>query len=155
MAETKTGTIEFPENLTIIGNLALAFWIALDTLAFLLYDLVVGVVFLLAALIAVYGVLKFLGCLRPCYNCKKCTFGLGRLAALYFGKRSLKDYQYNYKLPTAIFFYLLIGPFPIVFALFSFIQDFTVLKGAVFVCLLLFTVYSGLTWRMNKPKLLK
>ena len=112
MAETKTGTIEFPENFTIIGNLALALWIALDTLAFLLYDLVAGAVFLLAALIAVYGVLKFLGCLRPCYNCKKCTFGLGRLAALYFGKRSLKDYKYNYKLPTAIFFYVLIGLFP-------------------------------------------
>jgi hypothetical protein len=29
MAETKTdGTIEFPENFTIIGNLALALWIA-------------------------------------------------------------------------------------------------------------------------------
>ena len=83
MAETKTNeTIEFPETLTIIGNLGLAVWIALDTLAFLLYDIVVGVVFLLATLIAVYGVLKFLGCLRPCYNCKKCTFGLGRLAAL-------------------------------------------------------------------------
>jgi hypothetical protein len=148
MAETKTGAIiEFPENFTIIGNLALALWIALDTLAFLLYDLVAGAVFLLIALIAVYGVLKFLGCLRPCYNCKKCTFGLGRLAALYFGKRSLKDYKYNYKLPTAIFFYVLIGPFPTVFALFSFMQGFTVLKGAVFVCLLLFTVYSGLTWR--------
>jgi hypothetical protein len=95
-------TIEFPKKFTIIGNLALAFWIALDTVAFLLINIVAGLVFLLVGLIAIYGILKFLGCMRPCYNCKKCTFGLGRLAALYFGKRSLKDYKYNYKLPTAI-----------------------------------------------------
>jgi hypothetical protein len=151
MTEAETSwAIEFPKTFTIIGNLALALWIALDTLAFLFFDVIWGVVFLLAALIAVYGVLKFVGCLRPCYNCKKCTLGMGRLAALYFGKRSLKDYKYNYKLPTAIFFYALIGPFPAAFALFSFVQDFTVLRAAVFVCLLALTVYSGLTWRTSK-----
>jgi len=84
--EKSAKTIEFPKKFTIIGNLALAFWIALYTLAFLLINTVGGIVFLLVALIAIYGVLKFLGCMRPCYNCKKCTFGLGRLAALYFGK---------------------------------------------------------------------
>ncbi len=145
-----SGNIEFRKTFTIIGNVALAVWIALDALAFLLYDVAVGVVFLVVVLIAVYGALKFLGCLRPCYNCKKCTFGMGRLAALYFGKRSLKDYKYNYKLPTAIFFYALIGPFPAVFALFSFVQDFAVLKAAVAACLLVLTVYSGLTWRTTK-----
>jgi hypothetical protein len=151
MEDSKTSwAIEFPENLTILGNMALALWIALDTAAFLLHDLVLGVVFVLVALIAVYGVLKFLGCLRPCYNCRKCTFGMGRLAALYFGKRSLKDYEYNYKLPTAVFFYVLIGLFPAVFALVSFVQDFTLVKGAVFVSLVVLTVYSGLTWRKTK-----
>jgi hypothetical protein len=127
----------------------LALWIALDTVAFLLYDLTVGVVFLLFSLIAVYGVLKFLGCLRPCYNCKKCTIGMGRLAALYFGKRSLKDYKHNYKLPTALFFYALIGPFPAAFALYSTVQAFSVLKIAVAVLLLALSVISALTWRPN------
>jgi hypothetical protein len=117
--EKTSGTIEFPKAFTIIGNLALAAWIALDTMAFLLFNVVAGAIFLLAALIAVYGVLKFLGCLRPCYNCKKCTFGLGRLAALYFGKRSLKDYKHTYHLPTALFFYMLVGPFPAAIASFQ------------------------------------
>lgn len=104
MAEAKTSdTIEFPKTFTIIGNIALATWIIIDAIAILLYNLVSGVIFLLVALIAVYGVLKFLGCLRPCYNCKKCTFGMGRLAALYFGKRSLKDYKHTYHLTTAYF----------------------------------------------------
>ncbi len=144
-------TIEFPKTFTILGNLALAFWIALDTVAFLLLDVAAGVIFLLAALIAVYGVLKFLGCMRPCYNCKKCTFGMGRLAALYFGKRSLKDYKYNYKLPTAIFFYALIGPFPAAFSLYLTVQTFTIAKAVVSVLLLIFCVYSALTWRPNHP----
>ena len=94
--------------------------------------------------------------MRPCYNCKKCTFGLGRLAALYFGKRSLKDYKYNYKLPTAIFFYAFIGPFPAAILLAYTIQAFSILKIAVLLVLVIFSVYSALTWRSNiKPDISK
>jgi len=151
MAEPKNGRpIFFPENLVVFGNLALFVWIVLDTVAFLLYDITYGIAFFVVALIAIYGVLHFIGCLRPCYNCIKCTHGMGRLAALYFGKRIFKDYKYSYKLPTAIFFTLFIGAFPAAFALYSTVTDFTVIKAAVFVVLLAFTIYSGLTWRTKK-----
>jgi hypothetical protein len=153
MTEPKNGRpIFFPENLVLFGNLALFAWIVLDTVAFLLYDITVGIIFFVVALIAVYGVLHIIGCLRPCYNCIKCTHGMGRMAALYFGKRILKDYKYSYKLPTAIFFTLFIGAFPAAFALFSALQSFTVVKAAVFVVLLALTIYSGLTWRTKKVK---
>jgi hypothetical protein len=148
MAELKNGRpIFFPKNLVLFGNLALFVWIVLDAVAFLLFDLMVGIVFLLVTLILVYGLLHLLGCLRPCYNCIKCTHGMGRLAALYFGKRIFKDYQYSYKLPTAILFTLYIGAFPAAFALYSAFIEFTVIKAAVFVVLLVFTIYNGLTWR--------
>jgi hypothetical protein len=75
---------------------------------------------------------------------------MGRLAALYFGKRIFKDYKYSYKLPTAIFFSLLIGAFPAAFALFSMLQNFTIIKAAIFLVLLALTIYSGLTWRTTK-----
>jgi hypothetical protein len=151
MAEPKNGRpIFFPKNLVIFGNLALFVWIILDTVAFLLFDITVGIVFLLVTLILIYGLLNILGCLRPCYNCIKCTHGMGRLAALYFGRRIFKDYKYNYKLPTAIFFSLYVGAFPAAFALYSAITDFTIIKAAVFVALLAFTIYSGLTWRTKK-----
>ena len=140
-------TIELPKKLVIIGNFAVALWIVLDIISFLLFNTVAGVVFLLVAVIGIYGILKFLGCLRPCYNCKKCTFGLGRLAALYFGKRSLKDYKYNYGLPVAIFFYIFMGPFPAAVLLVSTVQAFNVLKAAVFVVLLALSGLSALTWR--------
>jgi hypothetical protein len=146
-------TIEFPKNLVIIGNVAVALWIVLDIIGFLLFNIVAGIVFLLVVVISIYGILKFLGCLRPCYNCKKCTFGLGRLAALYFGNRSLKDYTKTYGLPIAIFFYILLGPFPAAVLFFSTIQSFTILKVVVLSALLLISVYSALTWRIiNKPK---
>ena len=152
MAEPKNGRpIFFPEKLVIFGNLALFVWIILDTVAFLLFDITDGIAFLVVALIAIYGVLHFIGCLRPCYNCIKCTRGMGRLAALYFGKRIFKDYKYSYKLPTAIFFTLFIGAFPAAFALYSAVIDFTVDKTVVFIVLLAFTVYSGLTWRTKRP----
>jgi len=72
---------------------------------------------------------------------------LGRLAALYFGKRSLKDYKYNYGLPVAIFFYIFMGPFPAAVLLVSTVQAFNVLKAAVFVVLLALSGLSALTWR--------
>jgi hypothetical protein len=87
-----------------------------------------------------------------CYNCKKCTFGLGRLAALYFGKRSLKDYKYNYHLPTAIFFYALIGPLPAAIRLIYTIQAVTALKMAVLIILLALSVFSDLTWHTTNKK---
>jgi hypothetical protein len=145
VGRTISETLEFPKKFTIFGNLALALWIALDTVAFLIVNITAGIVFLLVALIAVYGVLKFLGCLRPCYNCRKCTFGLGRLSALYFGKRNLKDYKLTYRLPTAIFFYVLIGPFPAAFLLISSVQTFSILKIIVFIVLVMFLLYSALT----------
>lgn len=153
MAQTKNGRpIFFPENLVLFGNLALFLWIILDSVAFMLYNLTSGAVFLILTLILVYGVLHFLGCLRPCYNCIKCTRGMGRLAALYFGKRFLKDYKYSYKLSTAIFFTLYIGGLPTTFALYSAITGFTAVKLAVFLALLVLTIYSALTWRRTKPK---
>jgi hypothetical protein len=53
-------------------------------------------------------------------------------------------------LPTAIFFTLFVGAFPAVFALYSLIQALTIAKVVVFVVLLVFTVFSGLTWRTKK-----
>lgn len=153
MSEPKNGRpIFFPENLVVFGNLALFLWIILDAAAFLLFDLTAGIVFFILTLILIYGVLRFLGCLRPCYNCIKCTMGMGRLAALYFGRRIFKDYKYNYKLPTAIFFTLYIGAFPAAFALYSAITEFSAIKAAVFIALLGFTLFSATTWRTKKPK---
>jgi len=151
MAEPKDGRpIFFPKKLILLGNLALFVWIVLDAAAFLLFNITDGIVFFVVTLVLIYGLLHFLGCLRPCYNCIKCTHGMGRLAALYFGKCIFKDYKYSYKLPTAILFTLYIGAFPATFALYSAVIDFTVIKAAVFVGLLSFTIYSGLTWRTKK-----
>ena len=117
---------------------------------FLLFNIAAGLIFLVIALIGIYGVLKFLGCMRPCYQCKKCTYGLGRLSALYFGKRSLKDYKQTYGIGAAIFFYALLGPFPAAFLLVSTVQAFAVLKIAVLLCLLIISLYSALTWRTTR-----
>jgi hypothetical protein len=153
MTEPKNGRpIFFPKKLVIKGNLAIFLWIVLDSAAFLLYDFTAGIVFFILTLILIYGVLNFLGCLRPCYNCIKCTHGMGRLAALYFGRRIFKDYKYNYKLPTAIFFTLYIGAFPAALALYSTLTDFSIIKAAVFAALLGLTIFSATTWRTKNKK---
>ena len=55
--------MEFKETFTVLGNLAVVFWIALGSIGLWFYNQVAGWLFLLVALIATYGVLKFLGCL--------------------------------------------------------------------------------------------
>ena len=78
---------------------------------------------------------------------------MGRIAALYFGKRSLKDYKQTYGITTAIFFYALLGPFPVAVLFISTVQAFTVLKMSILLCLLAISLYSGLTWRSSsKPQ---
>ncbi|MGA3112412.1 MAG: hypothetical protein ABSE15_10365 [Candidatus Bathyarchaeia archaeon] len=143
-------TIEFPKTFAIVGNIALAVWIILDALGILLINIAWGVAFLIILLLGVYGILKFLGCLRPCYNCKKCTFGMGRLAALYFGKRSVKDYKHTYHLPVAIFYYTLLGPLPALILLISTVQAFVITKIAVLLCLIAFSAFSASTWISQK-----
>lgn len=116
----------------------------------MLINLAAGAAFLLVALIGIYGVLKFLGCMRPCYNCKKCTFGMGRLSALYFGNRSLKDYKETYGAPVAIFFFAFVGPFPVAILLASTLQAYAPIKVAILLFLLAFTLFSAYTWRATK-----
>jgi hypothetical protein len=143
-------TIEFPKTLTVFGNLAVIAWIIFGSVAFWLINQLAGWLFLIIAFIAIYGVLKFLGCMRPCYNCKKCTFGLGRIAALFFGKRSLKDPKESYRMASAVFFYALLGPIPVVFLLISTVQDFSILKTVVLLLLLALSLYSATTWRPTR-----
>ena len=94
MTEPKNGRpIFFPEKLVLFGNLALFLWIVLDTVAFLLYDITAGIAFFIVTLIAIYGVLHFIGCLRPCYNCIKCTHGMGRLGGIVLWQTHLQRLQ--------------------------------------------------------------
>jgi len=138
--------MEFPEALVTLGNLALLAWIILDSIGFGLIDVGAGVAFFIITLIVVYGVLKFVGCLRECWHCKRCTRGFGRMAALYFGKRSLKDPKETYGVPAAIFFYTFVGPFPAAVMLFSAATTFSIAKLAITLVLMALSICSGLTW---------
>ncbi len=147
--------MEFPEALVDIGNFVLFVWIVLDSVGFGLINVGAGVALFVLELIVVYGVLKFVGCLRECWHCKRCTRGFGRMAALYFGKRSLKDPTETYGIPAAIFFYTFVGPFPAAVLLASTATAFSIPKLAILVTLLVLSAYSGLTWRAKSSEKVK
>ena len=138
--------MEFPEALVDIGNLVLFVWVILDSVGFGLFNVGAGAALFIVEVIVVYGVLKFVGCLRECWHCKRCTRGFGRIAALYFGKRSLKDPTETYGFPAAIFFYIFVGPFPAAVLLASTATSFSFPKLTILAILLVLSVYSGLTW---------
>ena len=80
-------------------------------------------------------------------------FWIGKISGFVFWKGSLKDYKLTYRLPTAIFFYALIGPFPVAIVLFFTVQAFTIINMALLVALMAFSIYSALTWRIDhKPQ---
>jgi hypothetical protein len=78
--------------------------------------------------------------------------GFGRISALFFGNRSLKDPKETYGLGTAIFCYILIGPLPIAIVALSLIQAFDILKVTVLGSLLAFLIISLITWRKKNSQ---
>jgi hypothetical protein len=110
------------------------------------YNSIAGWIFLLFALFTVFVILRRLGC-KSCYYCKACTMGFGRISALFFGNRSLKDPKETYGLGTAVFCYILIGPLPITIVAISLIQAFDIFKATVLGSLLAFLIISLITWR--------
>jgi hypothetical protein len=89
-----------------------------------------------------------------------CLFAIGICAGSILAGLGLGCIFFNDKTGSTLFSIspLLIIPYiiaeilfiPATFALYSAVKDFTVVKAEVFVVLLAFTIYSGLTWRTKK-----
>jgi len=71
-AENISESKQFPKTLTIAGNLAVAGWTALGSLAVGFYNQLAGWIFLLFGLFTIFVMLRRMGC-KSCYYCKSCT----------------------------------------------------------------------------------
>jgi len=143
--------LEFTKPLLYLGNLVLLAWVFLAFFAVWFYNQVYGWLFLLFTSAAIFLVLRRLGC-RSCYYCKSCTSGFGRLSALFFGNRRLKDPERSYGMTSAVFFYILLCPLPALFLFISVVQAFSILKIFVLVCLLAISAYSAATWHRTNSR---
>ncbi|MBT0158746.1 hypothetical protein G4O51_02045 [Candidatus Bathyarchaeota archaeon A05DMB-2] len=140
---------EYTKIQLISGNLALLLWIVVASLAFWFYNPLAFWFFLLFAAFMVFAILRRLGC-STCAYCKSCTMGFGRLSAWFFGKRSNKDLRNKDGLVMVAIIYCLIALTPTAILVVSLFQAFTILKFAVFIGVLVFSLYSVTTWRKGR-----
>ena len=150
MTEPKNGRpIFFPRKLVLYGNIALAVWIILDTAAFLLFDLWTGIAFFIAMLINLW-------CTTPnrlpatMLQLHKMHSRHGTISSIIFWQTNLQRLQIQLQTTNCNILHFIIGAFPAAFALYSTIQNFTIIKATIFVVLLTITIFSGLTWRTKK-----
>ena len=140
---------EFKRSLLVLGNLTLSFWILLGAIALWFYNQLAFWIFLLFAAFMVFAMLRRLGC-SSCAYCTSCTSGFGRLSGWFFGRTPTKDLNSKTRLAFIGFIYCLLALVPSVFLVISIVEVFTVAKIVVLSGILLISLYSVATWRMNR-----
>ncbi len=140
---------EFKRSLLVFGNLTLSFWILLGAIALWFYNPLAFWIFLLFAAFMVFAMLRRLGC-SSCAYCTSCTSGFGRLSGWFFGRVPTKDLSSKTRLAFIGFIYCLLALVPSVFLVISILEVFTIAKIVVLSGILLISLYSIATWRMNR-----
>ena len=139
----KQGLESFPLSRVIFGNGMMLVWIGLGTIAcWFIYPLVAWL-YLAAALIMIFVVLRKLVCTNCYYYGKRCALGWGKVSALFFSPGSIDQFSTCAGIKAAPITYGLLTLIPLVLCIVALVQEATVLKTAVLVLLLAVSVYSG------------
>ena len=137
------GLEEYPKTSIVLFNLMMSLWIAMGTIAcWFLYPLVAWI-YLAFAIIMVGVVLRKLVCTNCYYYDKWCATGWGKLAALFFKKGNVEEFDKSVGIKLAPLTYGLLSLVAIICIVISIVQEFTVPKVVVLILLLLVSFYSG------------
>lgn len=139
------GLEEYPKSSVIVGNLAMAAWIALGTIGCWFLTPLGAWIFLAFALIMVGVVLRKLVCTDCYYYGKWCGIGWGKLSALMFPKGNEERFGTSLGLKLAPITYKLLTAVPLVFLITSMFDTSRLLVPKIIVLVLLLAVsfYSG------------
>jgi len=145
----ENGLEEHPKSIAVIGNLIMLLWISLGTVACWFFNPIVAGVYLAFAVVMVFIVLRKLVCTNCYYYGKWCPIGWGKLSALFFRKGSIEKFSTGIGVKLTPLTYGLLTLIPLVLIIISIIREFTVVKAAVLVLLILVSIYSGAVSRKN------
>ncbi len=141
--------LDFSRNLLILGNLTVLAWIFLGFFATGFYNQLAAWALLLFNVFMVFGILRRMGC-SSCYNCKNCTSGFGRIAGAFFGTGTIKQGSVGNRKALIGFIYVLLTVVPAGLLVSVLMQDFSVTKIFILVCICAVTVFSLSTWLKTK-----
>jgi hypothetical protein len=129
----------------ILGNGAIVLWIGLGAVSCALFYPLAAVLFFAVAAFLVFYELGKHGCVT-CYFCKNCTIGMGKLPYLFFSRGGTANVNKR-ALRIFPFVYLLLSTLPLTLVVISLIQGILVIKVALLVSILVFSVYTGIIRR--------
>jgi hypothetical protein len=139
----KKGLESYPLSRVIFGNSMMLVWIRLGTIAcWFIYPLVAWI-YLAAAIIMIFAVLRKLVCTNCYYYGKQCALGWGKISALFFNQGSIEEFSTCAGIKAAPITYGLLTLIPLVLCIIALVQAVTALKVFVLVLLLAVSVYSG------------
>ncbi|MBN1255420.1 MAG: hypothetical protein JXA50_09125 [Deltaproteobacteria bacterium] len=118
-------------------------WIGLGTIACWFVYPVVAWIYLGAAALMVFVVLRKLVCTNCYYYDKRCALGWGKLSVLFFSQGSIEQFSTCAGVKCAPLTYGLLTLIPLVFSVVAVVQEFTAIRIAVLVLLLAVSIYSG------------
>jgi hypothetical protein len=125
----------------LISNLLVIIWFILGAFACWFFYPILGIVYLIAAFVLVYVVLRKLVCVNCYYYDKWCGIGFGKLSAIMFKKGKIEAFPTSTGMKIAPTTYGLLVIVPLILLIVSIIQDFSWYKTIVFILLLLVSVY--------------
>ncbi len=136
------GLEHYPWGQIIIANLVMILLFSLGALACWYFYPIFGVVYLIAACILVYVLLRKLVCVNCYYYDKWCGIGWGKLSALMFKKGRTEEFPTSIGLKLAPAVYGLLIIVPSVLLSVSIIQNFSWYKIILLILLLCVSFYS-------------
>lgn len=132
-----------PVGTIIFGNLMMALWIALGTIACWFVHPYAAWAYLATALVTVGLALRKLVCTNCYYYGKRCATGWGKLSALLFRKGPIENFSTSVGIKVAPLTYGLLSLVPLVLVIAAMLWGFTWAKLAVLLALLGVSFYSG------------
>jgi hypothetical protein len=139
----ENGKEQYPLSRVIIGNILIALWLIVGTIAVWFFSPVLATIYLILAVLTVYIILRKLVCTNCYYYDKWCSMGWGKIASALFKRGDIERFNDSIGLRLAPFVYGLLTIFPLIVVLVVLILDFDYYKIATLVILLFFAVYSG------------
>lgn len=139
----KEGLEKYLKEDVILGNFLMVLWIFLGAASCWFFSPLAAMIYFDFAVLMIVFVLRKALCANCYYYNKRCNMGWGKLSALFFKKGNIGKFNKGVGQKLAPITYGLLTAVPIVLILISIFQDFSAVKIAVLVSLLLISFYSG------------
>ena len=137
------GLEKYPKTAIVLENVMMALWIELGLVACWLLNPIIGWIYLGAAVVMVYVVLRKLICTDCYYYGKWCHTGWGKLAALMFKRGDTENFCTGFRGKLPALTYGLMTLIPLICIIIAMIREFDIFQVAVLVLLILVAYYSG------------